>query len=71
MKNKELKEIIQTAAIKQDIKGVMELTDCTLLSYERVSRVWRGDTSAKLSDVSAVANVLGLKIKFVSNPEVL
>ncbi len=66
MQNKELKQIIQTQAIKKDINGVMALTELCDLSYERVSRVWSGSTSAKLSDVAHVADVLGLKIKFVS-----
>ena len=65
MQNKELKDIIQNQAVKMDIKGVMELTSMCDLSYERVSKVWRGDTSTKLADVALVADVLGLKIKFV------
>ncbi len=69
MQNKELKEIIQTQAIKKDINGVMALLKLCDLSYERVSRVWSGSTSAKLSDVAHVANVLGLKIKFVDKGE--
>ena len=66
MENKELKKIIQTQAVKLDITGVMQLTDMCELSYERVSKVWRGDTTAKIADVALVAGKLGLKIKFVS-----
>ena len=69
MENAELKEIIRTAAIKKGIDGVMALTKKCDLSYERVSRVYGGSVSAKLSDVAHVADVLGLKIKFVDKGE--
>ena len=66
MENAELKMIIRTAAAKRGIDGVMALTEECDLSYERVSRVWGGSVSAKLSDVAHVADVLGLKIKFIN-----
>lgn len=66
MTNQELKQIIQQAAVKNNINGVMALTEKCDLSYERVSRVWSGSVNAKLSDVAHVADVLGLKIKFIS-----
>ena len=66
MKNRELKRIIQEATEDAGIKGVMALTELCDISYERVSRVYGGSVSAKLSDVAHVADVLGLKIKFVS-----
>ena len=69
MESIELKKIIRTAAIKQGIEGVMALTEKCDLSYERVSRVYSGSTSAKLSDVAHVAGVLGLKIKFIEKGE--
>lgn len=69
MNNKELKSIIQKAAIDNDINGVMELVAKCDLSYERVSRVWEGALNAKLSDVIHVADVLGLKLKFISKGE--
>lgn len=65
MENRELKRIIQDTAEDKGINGVMALTDLCDLSYERVSRVWGGSVSAKLSDVAHVADVIGLKIKFV------
>ena len=65
MENAELKKIIRTAAAKSGIDGVMALTEECDLSYERVSRVYGGSVSAKLSDVAHVADVLGLKIKFI------
>jgi hypothetical protein len=65
MQNRELKRIIQEKAEDLNINGVMALTEKCDLSYERVSRVWSGSVSAKLSDVSHVANVLGMQIKFV------
>ena len=69
MKNRELKRIIQEATEDAGIKGVMALTELCDISYERVSRVYGGSVSAKLSDVAHVADVLGLKIKFVSKGE--
>ncbi len=65
MENLELRSIIRTAALKKDIAGVMALTEICDLSYERVSRVWSGSVSAKLSDVAHIADKLALKIKFV------
>ena len=65
MDNKELRESIRTAALKAGVEGVMELTRMCDISYERVSRVWCGSTSAKISDVAHVADILGFSIKFV------
>lgn len=69
MENRELKRIIQEKAEDEGIVGVMALVKLCDISYERVSRVWGGSVSAKLSDVAHVANVLGLRIKFVSKGE--
>ena len=69
MENRELKRIIQDGAEDNGINGVMALTELCDLSYERVSRVWGGSVSAKLSDVAHVADVIGLKIKFVNKGE--
>ena len=67
MKDRELREIIRTAAVKKDIAGVMQLTELCDLSYERVRRVWDGQTSTKLSDVLIVTEALGIKLKFIIN----
>lgn len=73
MNNKELKNIIQDAAEDIGINGVMALAELAKkekgLSYERVSRVWSGTTTAKLSDVADIGDILGLKLKFVSKGE--
>ena len=62
---KELKRIVQETADDQGITGVMQLNElCTELSYERVSKVWHGNTSAKFSDVEYVLSVLGIKLKW-------
>jgi hypothetical protein len=62
---KELKNIVWDAAEAKGITGVMKLNElCTDLSYERVSRVWHGNTSAKFSDVEYVLNVLEIKIRW-------
>lgn len=69
MENRELKRIMHEATEDAGIKGVMALTELCDISYERVSRVYGGSVSAKLSDVAHVADVLGLKIKFISKGE--
>lgn len=62
---KELKNIVQTSAEDKGITGVMKLSKlCTELSYERVSRVWHGNTSAKFSDVEYVLGVIGIKLRW-------
>lgn len=63
--NKELKNIVQTSAEDKGITGVMKLNElCTELSYERVSKVWHGNTSAKFSDVEYVLGVIGIKLRW-------
>ena len=70
MENRELKlRIIQEATEDAGFNGVMALSRACDISYERVSRVFGGSVSAKLSDVAHVADVIGLKIKFVSKGE--
>jgi len=74
MQNRELKRLIQDTAEDLGINGVMELARLVKkekgLSYERVSKVWQGSVTTKLCDVADVADVLGMKIKFVSKAEV-
>lgn len=62
---KELKIIVREAAASADIDGVMALTAlCADLSYERVAKVWHGNTAAKFCDVEYVLSVLDIKIKW-------
>ena len=62
---KELRKIVREAALKKDILGVMALNElCDELSYERVSRVWHGNTSAKFCDVEYVLSVLNIKVRW-------
>jgi len=62
---KELRKIVRDAALDKDITGVMALNElCTELTYERVSRVWHGNTSAKFCDVEYVLNVLSIKVRW-------
>ena len=62
---KELRTIVRDAADDVGIKGVMALSDaCDELSYERVSRVWHGNTSAKFCDVEYVLNTLNIKVRW-------
>ena len=62
---RELRTIVRDAADDVGIEGVMALNAlCVDLSYERVSRVWHGNTSAKFSDVEYVLNILNIKVKW-------
>lgn len=62
---KELKKIVRDAAYSKGITGVMALTKlCDDLTYERVSRVWHGNTSAKFCDVEYVLNILNIKVRW-------
>jgi hypothetical protein len=62
---KELRKIVRDAALDKDITGVMALNElCSDLTYERVSRVWHGNTSAKFCDVEYVLNILNVKVRW-------
>jgi len=62
---KELRTIVRDAATDEGINGVMALNKlCSDLTYERVSRVWHGNTSAKFCDVEYVLNVLNIKVRW-------
>jgi hypothetical protein len=64
-KCEELKTIVRDAAHESKIDGVMALTElCTDLSYERVSKVWHGNTSAKFCDVEYVLSILNIKVRW-------
>jgi len=53
---------VRIAAEFKGIYGVMNLRDHCGLSYERTRRVWVGDPSAKLKDISQVMESLGYKV---------
>ena len=57
---------VQKAAPKNGVKGVLELAKHCGLSYERTVRVWKGDTSAKISDVIIVLKSVGVKLSIES-----
>jgi len=64
-KCKELRTIVRDAADDMGISGVMALNKlCTELTYERVSKVWHGNTSAKFCDVEYVLSVLNITIRW-------
>ena len=65
MESRELKRIVQEGAEDAGINGVMALTEMCDIRYERVSRVFNGSVSAKLSDVAHVLDKLGLEIKII------
>lgn len=58
-----LSQAVQKAAIDKGINGVVAMSNHCGLSYERTVRVWKGDTSAKLSDVVQVLDSVGLKLE--------
>ena len=64
--SKELRTIVRDAAEEKGITGVMALNElCIGLSYERVSRVWHGNTAAKFHDVEYVLSILNIKVRWV------
>lgn len=60
----DLSEAVRKAAEENGVGGVMDLSERCDLSYERVSRVWRGDKSAKIADVELVMKKLGYVVSF-------
>jgi len=62
---KELRTIVRDAADDENVSGVMALTElCTDLTYERVAKVWHGNTSAKFCDVEYVLSILNIKVRW-------
>ncbi len=55
--------------VDQDIKGFKQLSERAGISYERTIRIMKDQPSAKMVDVVAIAECLGLKLKFVSKGE--
>ncbi len=62
---KELRTIVRDAAEDEGIKGVMALDKlCVDLTYERVSKVWHGNITAKFCDVEYVLSILNIKVRW-------
>ena len=62
---KELRAIVRDAAEDEGIKGVMALDKlCVDLTYERVSKVWHGNITAKFCDVEYVLSILNIKVRW-------
>ena len=59
----EIKEAVRKAAIDNNINGILEMVKHCGVPYPRLVRIWKGDNSAKLSDVKIVLGSLGLKLK--------
>lgn len=57
-----LSQLVQQASSDNSINGVVALAAHCGLSYERTVRVWKGDNSAKISDVIQVLSSVGLKL---------
>ena len=57
-----LKLEVPKAAKRNGIGGVLELASHCGLSYERTVRVYKGNTSAKLTDVITVLSSVGLQL---------
>jgi DNA-binding phage protein len=62
-----LSKIFGKAMIDQDVKGIKQLAEIAGISYEKTIRIMKDQSSAKHVDILAVANCLGLKLKFVSH----
>ena len=60
---------IQKAMVDNDIKGALQLSELTGVSYERTLRLIKGSESVKLIDVVKTAEALGLEFKFVKKGE--
>ena len=58
-----IKEAVRKAAIDNDINGILEMVEHCGVPYPRLVRIWKGDNSAKVSDVMTVLSSLGLKLK--------
>ena len=58
-----IKEAVQKAAIDNNINGVLAMVEHCGVPYPRLVRIWKGDNSAKVSDVITVLSSLGLKLK--------
>jgi len=70
MDNLQLSNVVKEAAKKsKGITKIMALTDISPLSYERTRKVWDGVKESKISDYIAVMEVLGYKLKFISEGE--
>ena len=65
----ELSVVFGKAMIDSNVKGVKQLSELAGISYERAIRIMKDEPSAKLVDVIAVADCLGLKLKFVAKGE--
>lgn len=59
----DIKEAVQKAAIDNNINGVLAMSEHCGVPYPRLVRIWKGDNSAKVSDVITVLSSLGLKLK--------
>ena len=65
----ELSKIFGKAMVDQDIKGFKQLSERAGISYERTIRIMKDQPSAKMVDVIAIAECLGLKLKFIVKGE--
>tara|TARA_R110002096_G_C14124852_1_gene681288 strand:+ start:334 stop:528 length:195 start_codon:yes stop_codon:yes gene_type:complete len=57
-----IKEAVHKAAEDNGINGVLAMVDHCGIPYPRLVRIWKGDNSAKISDVISVLSSLGLKL---------
>ena len=57
-----IKEAVQKAAIDNGISGILAMVEHSGVPYPRLVRVWKGDNSAKVSDVITILSSLGLKL---------
>lgn len=62
-------KLFKKAMIDKNIRGIKQLSEMAGISYDRCFRLMKDQPSTKMVDVIAVADVLGLKLKWVSKQE--
>ena len=60
---------LQKAMVDNGIKGAVQLSELTGLSYDVTIRLLRDEPSAKLKDAITTAKALGLKFTFTMTGE--
>lgn len=60
-----LSKVFGKAMVDKEVKGFKQLSDLSGISYERTIRIMKDEPSAKMVDVVAVGECLGLELKFI------
>lgn len=62
----EIGKIVKKAMIDKEISGAVELRELTGLSTAKCYRLMQGDKTMRLNDTIAALELLGVKVKFIS-----